>query len=441
MSFPRYGAYKDSGVKWLGEVPAHWMTPPLYMRYTSDLGKMLDASRITGDHSIPYLRNIDVQWGVISFEDLPEMDINPSEYPRYTIKPGDLMVCEGGEVGRAAIVPDTGAVIGFQKALHRLRSLGDSEHPGFMYYTLAWASAYGVFSLSGMSTIAHLTGEQLRKYRFPKPPLAEQTAIAIFLDRETAKIDELVAEQQNLIALLKEKRQALISHAVTKGLDPAAPMKDSGVEWLGEVPAHWAMTRLRVLFRQEKRQDQVGKCVLSVYRDYGVVLKESRDDNMNKTPEDLSAYQLVNPNDLVVNKMKAWQGSLGISDFEGITSPDYIVFAPRHRECPAFLHLLLRSARMVTVYRSVSNGIRPAQWRLEPDLFLRLPIFLPPVHEQRDLVSSTTERTSRFDILSGEAEATIALLQERRTALISAAVTGKIDVRTTINQELTELAA
>ncbi len=187
--------------------------------------------------------------------------------------------------------------------------------------------------------------------------------------------------------------------------------------------------RLRILFRQAKRQDQIGKQVLSVYRDYGVILKDSRDDNMNKTPLDLSLYQLVNPNDLVVNKMKAWQGSLGISEYEGITSPDYIVFSPRHRECSTFIHLLLRSQRMVSIYRSISNGIRPAQWRLEPDSFLGLTVFLPPEREQLDVVSFITDQSSRFDTLTAEAQRAIDLLQERRTALISAAVTGQIDVR------------
>jgi type I restriction enzyme S subunit len=279
------------------------------------------------------------------------------------------------------------------------------------------------------STRDKLTQSSMAEIPIPWPCIDEQHAIAAFLDCGTAKIDALIAEQQRLIALLAEKRQAVISHAVTKGLNPDAPMKDSGIEWLGEVPAHWTLIRLRGLFRQEKRQNQFGKPVLSVYRDFGVILKDSRDDNMNKTPDDLSAYQLVNPSDLVVNKMKAWQGSLGVSDLEGITSPDYVVFTPRHRESSTFLHLLLRSQRMVTIYRSISNGIRPSQWRLEPDLFLGLPAFLPPGQEQRDVVSFITDQTSRFDVLTAEAQRAIALLQERRTALISAAVTGKIDVR------------
>lgn len=210
---------KPSGIEWIGDVPAHWGTPSLYMRYSSELGKMLDSSKITGKHLIPYARNVDVQWGSINLDDLPYMDIREDEYERYTVKAGDLLICEGGEVGRAAIVPAVDGVFGYQKALHRLRKLDESEVTQFMYFTFLWAATTGIFDQSGSSTIAHLTGEQLRKYRFPKPPVAEQAAIAAFLESETAKFDTLTTEAQRAIDLLQERRTALISAAVTGQID------------------------------------------------------------------------------------------------------------------------------------------------------------------------------------------------------------------------------
>ena len=210
---------KDSGIEWLGEVPEHWATPAMYMRYSSELGKMLDSSRITGEHLIPYMRNVDVQWGAINFDDLPYMDIHEDEYERYTVKTGDLLVCEGGEVGRTAIVPTVSGIFGYQKALHRLRALDASEEPAFMYFTLLWAANTGIFDQSGSSTITHLTGDQLRKYRFPKPPVAEQREIAAYLKSETVKFDTLIAEANRAIALLQERRSALISAAVTGKID------------------------------------------------------------------------------------------------------------------------------------------------------------------------------------------------------------------------------
>lgn len=214
--------FKRSGVEWLGEIPAHWTTPSLYTRYRVELGKMLDDSRITGHHLAPYLRNIDVQWDAINTSDLPEMDICPHEFDRFTVRPGDLLVCEGGEVGRAAIIGPEVHVIGFQKALHRLRPIG-AEYPRFMFYTLMWAAKMGVFLAEGNpNTIPHLTGEKLRRYRFPCPPGPEQRAIADYLHRETTKIDRLVDKIEAATERLEEYRSALITAAVTGKIDVRA---------------------------------------------------------------------------------------------------------------------------------------------------------------------------------------------------------------------------
>ncbi|MDP2240918.1 MAG: restriction endonuclease subunit S [Burkholderiales bacterium] len=211
---------KSSGIEWLGDVPGHWDVPPLYTRYSLELGKMLDESRITGKHLIPYLRNVDVQWDRINIDDLPEMDIQAHEYERYTLKQGDLLICEGGEVGRAAIFKNNGAVVGFQKALHRLRPANQNENSRFMFYTLCWASNIGVFLAEGNpNTIPHLTGERLRRYRFPCPALPEQHAIADYLDRETAKLDRMVEKVEAAIERLREYRTALITAAVTGKID------------------------------------------------------------------------------------------------------------------------------------------------------------------------------------------------------------------------------
>lgn len=206
---------KDSGIPWLGEVPAQWDLPPLYLRYSSELGKMLDTDRITGRYLVSYLRNVDVQWDAINYENLPAMDIKPDEIARYTVRDGDLLVCEGGEVGRTAVVNVGNSVIGYQKALHRLRALSEAECPRYMFYIFSWASKAGAFAGEGQATIAHLTGEQLRKYRFPRPSKVEQEAIAEFLDDAIAKLAKLSEEAESGIALLKERRNALIAAAVT----------------------------------------------------------------------------------------------------------------------------------------------------------------------------------------------------------------------------------
>ena len=210
---------KPSGIEGLGDVPAHWTLPPLFLRYSVELGKMLDTSKISGQYLIAYLRNVDVQWGRINTDELPKMDIAPGEFERYTVRDGDLLVCEGGEVGRAAVVRGIYEPIGYQKALHRLRKLNLDESPRFLFYVFRWATATGAFSGEGQSTIAHLTGEQLRKYRFPKPPLEEQHALVEFLDTESENLSSLLVEAERAITLLKERRSVLISAAVTGQID------------------------------------------------------------------------------------------------------------------------------------------------------------------------------------------------------------------------------
>jgi type I restriction enzyme S subunit len=212
---------KDSGVEWLGQVPAHWNMAAVSYRYEVQLGKMLDEKNISGEHLAPYLRNIDVQWDRINTDDLPQMDFKGDDVERFSLVWGDLLVCEGGEVGRAAIWKADLKECYYQKALHRLRIRdASSDRARFMFYILRMATNLGVFeSNSGKSTISHLTAEALRRYRFAFPPVSEQEAIASFLDRHVEHSDAMIAEAESAMLLLQERRSALISAAVTGKID------------------------------------------------------------------------------------------------------------------------------------------------------------------------------------------------------------------------------
>jgi type I restriction enzyme S subunit len=211
---------KDSGIEWLGKVPAHWDVCALNYRYEIALGKMLDEKRITGDHLAPYLRNVDVQWGKINIEDLPEMDFKGEDLNRYSLISGDLLVCEGGEVGRAAVWQGELAECFYQKALHRLRARTERDLATFMFYMLHVCAKFGVFAgVEGKATFAHLPAETFRRYRFPFPPPEEQLSIVAFLDAAALKFDDLISEATRAIDLLQERRTALISAAVTGKID------------------------------------------------------------------------------------------------------------------------------------------------------------------------------------------------------------------------------
>ncbi|MDB2384743.1 restriction endonuclease subunit S [Endozoicomonas sp.] len=206
---------------------------------------------------------------------------------------------------------------------------------------------------------------------------------------------------------------------------------DSGIDWLGDIPSHWETIPVGRLFNRTKRTNQEKKELLSVYRDYGVIPKSSRDDNNNKPSEDLSPYQLVRENDLVMNKMKAWQGSIAISEYEGIVSPAYFVYEPKSKlfeyAHPKYVHYLLRNPIYIAQYLRQSKGIRVNQWDLDPDEFQRIELLLPTKHEQQQIYNFLDHETAKIDTLIDKQQQLIKLLKEKRQAVISHAVTKGLD--------------
>ncbi len=357
--------------------------------------------------------------------------LQSSDYGSYQIfEPGDLAFklidLQNIKTSRVGLVPRRGIM---SPAYIRLVPTSDVVVSKFYYWYFYAAYIGNIFNGLGGGIRQNLSQTELLNFPVPDLSQDDQNAIADYLDRETARIDGLVAQKTRFIAVLDDKEKAMIAHFVRRGIDANVPTKNSGIEWRGDVPAHWQRARMKNHFKQIKRQGFDDLTVLSVYREFGVIEKASRTDNINKTPEDLSKYQLVEPYDLAINKMKAWQGSMGISPFLGITSPDYVVMKPIGAHNPRYMHHYLRARPMPWVYRLISNGIRTDQWRMEPEKFLELPIFLPPMDEQEAIANRIDRELDRIRGLIEKTERSIALLKEKRAALITAAVTGKIDVR------------
>lgn len=217
---------KDSGIPWIGVIPVHWEVAPLYSRFAVQLGKMLDASRVTGNSLAPYLRNANVQWDHIDIVDLNEMDFGPADRKKFALKQGDILMCEGGAnakvVGRSAIWNGEIENCYYQKALHRIRALSSDEVPRFLLYAIQAACEMGVFVAGSNANIFHLPAEQLRVFRFAFPPTAEQRVIVSRLDAAqvaSRRTSELLSRN---IERLQEYRQSLITAAVTGQLDISA---------------------------------------------------------------------------------------------------------------------------------------------------------------------------------------------------------------------------
>jgi type I restriction enzyme S subunit len=438
MGVARYQEYRMSSY-FRTELPAHWEMKKLSLvadehRYgfvDGPFGSDLKSNEYQ-DSGVPLIQLNNIRDGHHVLRNMKFItEEKKLELNRHIALPNDVVIAKMAEpVARAAIVSDQyNEYVIVADCVKLTPDLTKVDLSFLVWVINSDAVRINAELVSTGTTRIRINLSELKKLKIPYPAISEQTQIANFLDHETAKIDTLIDKQQQLIKLLKEKRQAVISHAVTKGLDPDATMKDSGVEWLGEVPEHWEKIQVKRLFKFAKRQGYEDLTVLSVYRDHGVIVKSSRDDNFNKTPENLSTYQLVNEGDLVINKMKAWQGSMGISAFRGITSPDYAVYRPLHKSKDFYLHFWFRATHMPEVYRNLSTGIRPSQWRLDLEEFEKLNVFVPPQEERTAIVDEIKVVEGKYLKLIELAETQIALLSERRTALISAAVTGKIDVR------------
>lgn len=432
--YAAYPAYKPSGVEWLEGVPEHWDVPPLYSRYDAVLGKMLDEKRVAGEALVPYLRNVDIQWDRVNTNDLPEMDIATSDYERFTVREGDLLVCEGGEVGRCAIWQGQLSPCGFQKAIHRLRAQSARDVPRFLFYVLRCAASYGAFVAgSNPNTIPHLTGEKLRRHRFPMPPFEEQRAIARFLDEETRKIDDLIEAKRRLLDLLKEKRQAVITYAVTRGLDPAAKLKPSGVQWLGDVPEHWDVKSLKwdsaVLRGASPRPiddpvyfDNDGEYAwvrISDVTAAGTYLYKTK-QRLSKFGASLSVK--LEPGDVFLSIA----GSVGkpcITKTKCCIHDGFVYF-PRLSCDRKFLYYIFASGEP---YKGL--GKLGTQLNLNTDTIGSINMAFPPPEEQRAIVRFLDEEMRKMDTLDAVVQEAIASLESLRASIISAAVTGKIDVR------------
>jgi type I restriction enzyme S subunit len=330
----KYDSYKDSGVEWLGKIPSHWLCLATKHAYKISLGKMLQPNRRTShDIEVPYLKSIHVQWDHIDLDELPTMWATPSDVEKYSVTHNDLLVCEGGEVGRSAILDSqiTQNII-IQNALHRVRGKFGNSPKYLMYLLYSIKEANWFEVLCSKATIAHFTAEKFGALVIPLPSQIEQLKIVAFLDKLTAEIEAAIAKKKQLIDLLQEQKNIFISQVVIRGLNHKSPMKNSGVEWIGDIPKHWQLLPNKALFRERNESGHHDLPILSVSLHSGVS-DEEQDGNENLRAkiriDDKTAYKRVYPGDVTYNMMRAWQGAIGVVRVDGLVSPAYVVAASR----------------------------------------------------------------------------------------------------------------
>ena len=433
--FPPYPEYRNSGVKWLGKIPAHWDVRRLKTIASVRLSNV-DKHSEEGQVAVKLCNYVDVYYNDLITADLDFMSATatPEQVRRFLLHVGDVLITKDSESWNDIAVP---AVVG--------EDLSDVLCGYHLAHITPGADLDGRFLARQFSAIGTrdqfyvaangitrfgLGGDAIRTGVFPVAPIEEQRAIADFLDRETAKIDALVARKERLIELLQEKRTALIARAVTRGLDPNVPLKDSGVEWLGEIPAHWGIRQGRYLYRALNLPSQVGDAVVTAYRDGQVTLRANRRAEGYTFAVQEVGYQHVRAGDLVIQGMDAFAGAIGVSDSSGKCSPEYLVLEPLARDTDnryfAAALRLMAQRRYILV---VCNAVRERAPRFRTPEFRNVFLPKPPETEQqliRDFIDRETAKIDRFMVKVQDA---IGCLKEFRIGLISAAVIGKIDVR------------
>ena len=421
---------KDSGVQWIGEIPKTWSVSKVGMFYEVVLGKMLQSEKnAKTDIYADYLCAANVGNNTLKLDSLKQMWFSEKDCKQYEIQTGDLIVVEGGDVASSAIVQIPIKNLYIQNALHRVRSKNGCLLE-YLRYNLMMAKTQGYISLvCNKATIAHFTKDKFVQLPLLVLPISEQQNIVDYLNYKCTQVDTLVSNVQAQIEKLKAYKQSLITEIVTKGLDPTAPMKDSGIEWVGEIPAHWEVKRGIVLFEESDARSADGSEELLTVSQYtGITPRSQKNVNMFEALT-LEGYKICDVGDIAANTMWLWAGAIGVSAYSGVISPSYNVYRQKAENfVPGYLDCLLRAPMLVQEYASRSTGIRASRLRLYPKDFLNIMFPVPPFGEQQEIMRVLSDKFAAVDKLIAIKESKIEKLEQYKKSLIYEYVTGKREV-------------
>lgn len=414
---PKYEAYKESGVEWLGEIPMDWFQSRLKFLVSIKTGEKDTAHRVDDGEYPFFIRSPKVQRiNTYSFE-------------------GEAVLTAGdGDIGK--IFHYINGRFDYHQRVYKFSNFKKVEGK-YLYYYLQYNLAEEVIKLSAKTTVDSLRLPYLQNFVVVIPSRQEQKLIANYLNQKTAQIDEAIATKQQQISLLKERKQIIVQQAVTQGLDPNVPMKDSGVDWIGMIPEHWEVHANRTLFTERVESGREGLPLLSVSIHSGVSSEEvSEEDNVRGRVkiEDKTKYVLVKKGDVAFNMMRAWQGGIGAVTTDGMVSPAYIVAKPIGAIVADFFEYQYRCPKFIQQMDRYSKGITDFRKRLYWDGFKQLKTVVPPKKEQDKIIQFIQDLATKTEAADKLLNAQIEKLKEYKTTLINSAVTGKIK----ITQEMVE---
>ena len=428
IKYKRYERYKDSGVEWIGEIPEHWGVKPLKRVF-----KIINGG--TPSSSEESYWNGEIVW--VTPNDLSKLTEACIVDSERKITQDGLHNCSARIVPKGSIVISTRAPIGYvaiagvplctNQGCKSLVAI-NKVNPKYFYYWMHSISFY-LNVLGQGTTFIELSNSSLSMVELLTPSINEQKAIANFLDQKTAVIDDLIADKEKLIELLQEKRQAIITEAVTKGFNPNARMKDSGSEWISEIPEHWNLRRIKYLANVrnvkavDSDNDKAYIGLENIESKTGKLLL-NRNDEQQLIGETANIFK---KGDVLFGKLRPYLAKCIIADFDGRCTSELLVLKTISYILPEYLHFFMLSPKFIDVVNSSTYGAKMprASW----DFIGNLQIPLPSIKEQEEIVEYLTKFISRIDDLISDINNQIQKLKDYRQSLISEAVTGKIDVR------------
>ena len=440
--FRRYPEYKESGVDWLREVPAHWQMKRLKTVAAVQLSNV-DKHSEEGQVPVKLCNYVDVYYNdsITAEFDFMNATATPAQVRRFRLRVGDVMITKDSEswtdIAVPAVVADDlpDVLCGYHLAHIRPAAGLDGRFLARQFAAIGARDQFRV-AANGITRFG-LGGDAIRGSLFAIPPVDEQRAIADFLDRETAKIDVLVARKERLIELLQEKRAALITRAVTRGLDPNVPMKDSGVEWLGEIPAHWEVKKLKhltpgttvgiVVTPSKYYVDEGIPCLRSLNVSRGAIDMENL-VFISEQANELHWKSKIFAGDVVVVRTgQAGTAAVVPKELNGANCIDLLIVRCSEQILSQFVYYYLNSRNVISQASELSVGAIQAHYNTSTLTRLVVPVI--PMEEQGRIVAHLDAITREIDRLLAKIRQAIHYLNEFRTGLISAAVTGKIDVQ------------
>ena len=431
-AYPAYNSYRETSASHVDRIPKYWSSSRI--RHAADISpsRRLDAN-IGRDDEVVFLP-------MEAVGDNGQIDQSNRRVAREVsegftyFQRGDVVMAKITpcfENGKGAYLKNLETDYGFGTTeLHVIRP--KSVTGEFLYYFLNRKSfrSYSEVFMVGSAGQKRVSTDFLKNQLIPIPPLSEQRAITTFLDNKCAKIHEAVRIKEEQIKLLRERRQILIQQAVTRGLNPGAPMKDSGIDWIGEIPAHWKVWRSKFLFKQSKELARKNDIQLSATQSFGVISQEKFESLVGrrvvKISTNLDKRKHVELNDFVIS-MRSFQGGLERAYSTGCIRSSYVILRPAPEVNPDFFGYLLKTPRYIHALQITGNFIRDGQ-DLTFENFADVDLYVPPYQEQAEIADHIKHSCDRIDDAIKIKQNQIAKLKEYKTTLINAAVTGKIKV-------------